>query len=61
MTYGLFAVMYMQQHTAGDNFLQLAQAELNKSYGYFYGPFQSFSENVGGGGTPHFATGMGAF
>ena len=61
MTYGMFAVMYMQQHVAGDNFLELAQAEFNKSYGYVYGGFNSFSEGVGGGGTPHFATGMGAF
>jgi trehalose/maltose hydrolase-like predicted phosphorylase len=61
MTYGLFAVMYMQQHVPGDNFLELAQAEFNKSYGYVYGDFHSFSEGSGGGGTPHFATGMGAF
>ena len=52
---------YMQQHTDGDNFLHLAQAEFNKSYGYVYGPFHSFSEGSGGGGTPHFATGMGTF
>eukprot|EP01050_Picozoa_sp_SAG11_P008010 SAG11_NODE_686_length_7720_cov_1.748327_5_plen_399_part_00 len=61
MTYGLFAVMYMQQHVAGDNFLTLAQAEFNKSYEYVYGNFNSFSEGSGGGGTPHFATGMGVF
>ena len=61
MTYGLFAVIYMQQHRQGDNFLELAQAEFNKSYSYLYGDFHSFSEGAGGGGTPHFATGMGAF
>eukprot|EP01045_Picozoa_sp_COSAG04_P019619 COSAG04_NODE_1923_length_5214_cov_2.101642_2_plen_479_part_00 len=61
MTYGLFAVIYMQQHRQGDNFLELAQAEFNKSYSYLYGDYDSFSEGAGGGGTPHFATGMGAF
>lgn len=61
MTYGLFAVIYMQQHTDGDNFLELAQAEFDKSYEYIYGDFNSFSESPHGSGTPHFATGMGAF
>ena len=37
------------------------QAEFDKSYEYVYGDFHSFSEGSGGGGTPHFATGMGAF
>jgi trehalose/maltose hydrolase-like predicted phosphorylase len=62
MTYAMFACMYLQQHDkSGDSFLQLAQVEFEKSFKYVYGDFHSFSEGEGGGGTPHFATGMGAF
>ena len=39
----------------------LAQTEFDKSYAYFFGGFNSFSECPAGACTRHFTTGMGAF
>ena len=61
MTYGDFAVMFLQRHKDDPHNKVRAEAEFVKNYAYLYGPFSSFSECPGGGCTPQFATGMGTF